>query len=147
VVLLGGLIGFASALLGIGGGFLMTPVLMLIADGHPAGRGGFAVVSCLSGDHRRLDTDRVRRRHPAPSAGQPPRPRRERRPMLLYALPLKVRFTRLRIYIGVIPPIALSVFVGALSAIMGAGGGFILVLLIGPRMGLSLFLTPTIRSS
>jgi uncharacterized membrane protein YfcA len=59
--------------------------------------------------------------------GEAPRPRRERRPVLLYALPLKVRFPKSRLYISVIPPIALGVFVGILSAIMGVGGGFILV--------------------
>jgi uncharacterized membrane protein YfcA len=48
-------------------------------------------------------------------------------PLLLYALPLKVRFPRSRLYISVIPPILLGVFVGVLSAVMGVGGGFILV--------------------
>ena len=38
-----------------------------------------------------------------------------------------MRFPRSRLYISVIPPIALGVFVGILSAIMGVGGGFILV--------------------
>ncbi|MGH1558197.1 sulfite exporter TauE/SafE family protein [Caulobacter segnis] len=47
--------------------------------------------------------------------------------MLLYALPFKVRFPRSRLYISVIPPILLGVFVGILSAVMGVGGGFILV--------------------
>jgi uncharacterized membrane protein YfcA len=60
-------------------------------------------------------------------SGQPPKPRRDRRPLLLYALPLKVRFPRSRLYISVIPPILLGVFVGILSAVMGVGGGFILV--------------------
>jgi uncharacterized membrane protein YfcA len=59
--------------------------------------------------------------------GQPPPPRRDRRPPWLYGLPLKMRFPRSRLYISVIPPLALGGFVGVLSAIMGVGGGFILV--------------------
>ena len=54
-------------------------------------------------------------------------PPRDKRPMWLYGLPLKIRFPRSRLYISVIPPIVLGVFVGVLSAIMGVGGGFILV--------------------
>ena len=47
--------------------------------------------------------------------------------MWLYGLPLKMRFPRSRLYISVIPPLVLGAFVGVLSAIMGVGGGFILV--------------------
>jgi uncharacterized membrane protein YfcA len=54
-------------------------------------------------------------------------PRRDRRPPWLYGLPLKLRFPRSRLYISVIPPVLLGVFVGVLSAIMGVGGGFVLV--------------------
>lgn len=54
-------------------------------------------------------------------------PRRDRRPVWLYGLPLKMRFPRSRLYISVIPPLVLGAFVGVLSAIMGVGGGFILV--------------------
>ena len=59
--------------------------------------------------------------------GLPPPPRRDRRPPWLYGLPLKMRFPRSRLYISVIPPLVLGAFVGVLSAIMGVGGGFILV--------------------
>jgi uncharacterized membrane protein YfcA len=55
------------------------------------------------------------------------RPMRERRPAWLYGLPFKMRFPRSRLYISVIPPMLLGVFIGILSAIMGVGGGFILV--------------------
>jgi len=51
----------------------------------------------------------------------------QKRPALLYGLPLKMRFPRSRLYISVLPPLALGAFVGLLSAIMGVGGGFILV--------------------
>ena len=42
-------------------------------------------------------------------------------------LPFKMRFRQSRLYISVIPPIAIGFAVGALSAIMGIGGGFIIV--------------------
>jgi hypothetical protein len=57
----------------------------------------------------------------------PAPPRRDRRPPWLYGLPLKLRFPRSRLYISVIPPLLLGAFVGVLSAIMGVGGGFVLV--------------------
>ena len=46
---------------------------------------------------------------------------------LIHGLPLKMRFRQSRLYISVIPPIAIGFFVGMLSAIMGVGGGFIIV--------------------
>ena len=42
-------------------------------------------------------------------------------------LPLKMRFRISGLYISVIPPILVGFFVGVLSAIMGVGGGFIMV--------------------
>jgi uncharacterized membrane protein YfcA len=45
----------------------------------------------------------------------------------IQALPFKMRFRQSRLYISVIPPIAIGFVVGALSAIMGIGGGFIVV--------------------
>jgi uncharacterized protein len=42
-------------------------------------------------------------------------------------LPLRLRFRQSRLYISVIPPLLIGVVVGTLSAIMGIGGGFILV--------------------
>ena len=42
-------------------------------------------------------------------------------------LPFKMRFRQSRLYISVIPPIAIGFAVGVLSAIMGIGGGFIIV--------------------
>ena len=45
----------------------------------------------------------------------------------IHGLPLKMRFRQSRLYISVIPPIAIGLFVGILSAIMGIGGGFIIV--------------------
>jgi uncharacterized protein len=45
----------------------------------------------------------------------------------IHKLPLKVRFSVSRIYISIIPVIALGTFIGFLSSIMGVGGGFIMV--------------------
>jgi uncharacterized protein len=45
----------------------------------------------------------------------------------LHGLPLKVRFRESRLYISVIPPVVIGFFVGVLSAIMGVGGGFVIV--------------------
>ena len=45
----------------------------------------------------------------------------------IHGLPLKMRFRQSRLYISVIPPIVIGMIVGALSAIMGVGGGFIIV--------------------
>lgn len=42
-------------------------------------------------------------------------------------LPFKMRFRQSRLYISVIPPVLIGFAVGALSAIMGIGGGFIIV--------------------
>jgi uncharacterized membrane protein YfcA len=43
------------------------------------------------------------------------------------ALPLKMRFRRSRLYISVLLPLGVGFVVGVLAAIMGVGGGFIMV--------------------
>ncbi|HEX4178831.1 MAG TPA: sulfite exporter TauE/SafE family protein [Rhizomicrobium sp.] len=45
----------------------------------------------------------------------------------IQALPFKMRFRQSRLYISVIPPVVIGFVVGALSAVMGIGGGFIIV--------------------
>ena len=45
----------------------------------------------------------------------------------LHGLPLKTRFRRSRLYISALLPIALGTAVGVLSAVLGTGGGFVLV--------------------
>ena len=185
LVALGAVVGFISGMFGIGGGFLMTPVLVFlgippaVAVASEANHVAASSVSSVIAYSRRravdfrmgailasggvfgaiigveifryllllgqadlvvsvsylvflgvigslmlwesLDTILRRRR------GDPPKPRRDRRPVWLYALPFKMRFPRSRLYISIIPPIVLGLFVGILSAIMGVGGGFILV--------------------
>lgn len=45
----------------------------------------------------------------------------------LHGLPLKTRFRRSKLYISALLPIALGFAVGVLSAVLGIGGGFVLV--------------------
>ncbi|WP_278923204.1 MULTISPECIES: sulfite exporter TauE/SafE family protein [Pseudophaeobacter] len=45
----------------------------------------------------------------------------------VHALPFKMRFRTSGLYISVIPPILVGLLVGILTAIMGVGGGFIMV--------------------
>jgi uncharacterized membrane protein YfcA len=185
IVALGALVGFISGLFGIGGGFLMTPLLVFFGIPAPVAVSSMALhvagssMSSVMAYSRRRAVDwrmggvlasggvigaiagveifrllrllgqadlivalaylvflgvigglmlweslgQIMRRR----GGQPNPPHRDRRPIWLYGLPLKVRFPRSRLYISVIPPLALGLFVGVLSAIMGVGGGFILV--------------------
>ena len=44
-----------------------------------------------------------------------------------HGLPFKLRFRKSRLYISVIPPLAVGFMIGVLSAVMGVGGGFMLV--------------------
>jgi len=45
----------------------------------------------------------------------------------MHGLPFKMRFRRSKLYISALLPLTIGVFVGILSAIMGVGGGFIMV--------------------
>jgi len=52
-----------------------------------------------------------------------------RRPLktIAHRLPFRMRFPRSGLYISVIPPLLIGFGIGALSAIMGIGGGFIVI--------------------
>ena len=45
----------------------------------------------------------------------------------IHRLPFKMRFHRSKLYISTIPPVIIGFFVGILSAMMGVGGGFIMI--------------------
>lgn len=45
----------------------------------------------------------------------------------VHGLPLKMRFQRSKLYVSVIPVLGLGFLIGILAAIMGVGGGFIMV--------------------
>lgn len=62
----------------------------------------------------------ARRGEPGPSA-------KAQHHSWIHGLPLKMRFRESRLYISVIPPVLIGFTVGVLSAIMGIGGGFVLV--------------------
>jgi uncharacterized membrane protein YfcA len=48
----------------------------------------------------------------------------------IHGLPLKMRFKRSRIYVSVIPVIGIGLLIGFIGAVMGIGGGFMLVPLL-----------------
>ncbi|MFY0398909.1 MULTISPECIES: sulfite exporter TauE/SafE family protein [Brevundimonas] len=185
LVMLGALVGFVSGLFGIGGGFLMAPVLVFL--GIPptvavASQASHVVASSTSGVIRYSGMKAVDYRIGGIMAvggalgalagvelfrylrllgqadlvvslsyllflgsiggmmlyesltqilhrvrGETPPRKERRRPMWLYGLPFRMRFPRSGLYISAIPPFGLGVFAGILSAIMGVGGGFILV--------------------
>ena len=56
--------------------------------------------------------------------GKPPARKRHN---WVHNLPFKMKFRTSGLYISVIPPVLVGVFVGILAAIMGVGGGFIMV--------------------
>jgi uncharacterized membrane protein YfcA len=182
---MGGAVGFLSGLFGVGGGFLMTPLLIFsgipsaVAVGTESAQitassvsgafaqwrrqnidfmmgsvllvGGIAGSICgvqLVGSLRRLgvfdffvsicyvtflgvigtlmliesvNTMRKVRGGVSVSA------RRSGQHNWIHGLPLKLRFHRSKLYISAIPPLFIGVFVGLLAAIMGVGGGFIMV--------------------
>jgi len=184
---LGGMVGVLSGMFGVGGGFLMTPLLFFI--GIPpavavATEANQIVASSFSGvlAHLRRKTvdlrmgtvllvggligaalglavfnwlkaqgqvdllvrlcyvvflgivgalmfveslGAIRRTRRQEAGAPPPKPRRQR--TWVDALPLKMRFRTSGLYISVIPPVLVGVSVGVLAAIMGVGGGFIMV--------------------
>jgi hypothetical protein len=59
--------------------------------------------------------------------GQPMPLRRPGQHLWVHGLPFKMRFKRSRLYISVIPVIAIGASVGFFGAVLGIGGGFFLV--------------------
>lgn len=183
---MGGAVGFLSGLFGVGGGFLMTPLLIFIgvppavAVGTEANQIVASSVSGVLAHWRRGNVDvkmglilllgglagsgagvvlfkilralgqidlaislsyvvflgivgglmfiesvnamfRSRR-----SRGSPAKPQ-ERHRGWIHRLPLKMRFRKSKLYISAILPFAVGVLVGVLAAIMGVGGGFVMV--------------------
>ena len=183
---LGASIGFISGMFGVGGGFLMTPLLIFIgippavavstqanqvvassASGALAhwrrqaidikmgllllaggSLGSFigvflfswlrtlgqvdlfvslAYVALLSviGGLMLVESVQALRRKFSKSAAVKPSLKRKRR--LIDKLPFKTRFPRSGLYISVIPPLIIGFCVGALAAMLGIGGGFIML--------------------
>ena len=179
---LGGLVGVLSGMFGVGGGFLITPLLFLVgippavAVATSANQIVASSFSALLAHLRRRTVDMwmgtillvggllgsvlgvmafnllkslgqvdllvklcyvaflgtvggmmlwesARASYRARSGIAPKR----RRHNWVHALPFKTRFRVSGLYISVIPPIGVGLLVGLLSAIMGVGGGFILI--------------------
>ncbi len=59
--------------------------------------------------------------------GRPTPLRRPGQHNWVHGLPFKMRFKKSRLYVSVIPIVALGVFIGFLGTLLGIGGGFILV--------------------
>lgn len=184
VVFLGAAVGFLSGMFGVGGGFLMTPLLIFygvppaVAVGTEASQivassvsgvlahlrrktvdflmGGFLVaggvagvvvgiaifryframgqietfisiayVVFLGGIGVMMLTESLRALLRAP--GERPRRRKHRSAEWMAVMPFAMRFRRSGLYISPIPPVILGFLVGVLAAIMGVGGGFIMV--------------------
>lgn len=182
---LGLVVGCLSGIFGVGGGFLMTPLLMLMGIPAPvavAAGANLAAASSMSSvlgqfERRGVDlrmglvisiggiigvgigsllfswlksqgaaeaTVRIAytillgslgtslvweslRAMAKTKAGGPPPSFRRSSSDFAHRLPFKVRFPRSKLVISIIPPLAIGVGVGILSAIMGVGGGFILI--------------------
>jgi uncharacterized membrane protein YfcA len=185
ILAMGAAVGFVSGMFGIGGGFLMTPLLIFVgitpgvavasvsthiaasscsgalsywrrnAIDLPLGLmllgGGFvgtatgvwvftllrqigqldlmiglSYVTLLTsvGVIMILESLRAVRRS---QRGLPPTLRRPGSHAWFHGLPLKMRFKKSKIYVSVIPVLAIGFSMGFLGAIMGIGGGFLLV--------------------
>ncbi|MGG7567749.1 sulfite exporter TauE/SafE family protein [Rhodovulum sp. DZ06] len=181
---LGGVIGLLSGLFGVGGGFLMTPLLIFIGIPHavavatgatqivgssasgvlahlrrktvdiPMGlvllAGGvlgsflgvqlFSILSAMGqvelmvslayvlflgviGALMFIESLAALRRA---RSGRMPR-RKRKRHNWVHGLPLRMRFRASNLYISAIPPFGVGLMVGVLAAIMGVGGGFVMV--------------------
>jgi len=188
LLMLGGGVGFLSGLFGVGGGFLMTPLLIFIgipatvAVGSEAAQIVAASVSGVIAHMRRGNVDfrmggvllvggivgstlgvqlfkllqtlgqidlvislafvtvlgvigslmlaeairTLHRRAQTKRAGAAPVHRLHQHNWV-HGLPLKMRFPRSKLYISAVAPFGIGAFVGVLSALMGVGGGFIMV--------------------
>jgi len=185
ILVMGGAVGFLSGLFGVGGGFLMTPLLVfygippgiavatqashitaaalsgalaqwrrqavdvkmgaILMAGGLAGsvagvylftlfrelgqielvvNGGYVVLLGSIGGLMLNESIRAIR---AARAGNPLPPVKAHQHSWIHGLPLKMRFRRSRLYISVIPPVILGIIVGMLTAVMGVGGGFIMI--------------------
>ncbi len=181
---LGGGVGFLSGMFGVGGGFLMTPLLIFngippaVAVATEANQVVAASVSGALAHWRRRNVDIkmgvvllaggfvgstlgvwlftilrgigqidfvisisyvlflgiigglmvIESARAWLRARQPAAPRRKlHQHTWMHGLPFKMRFRTSKLYISALLPLAIGLFVGILAAIMGVGGGFVMV--------------------
>ena len=115
VLLIGGLLGAAL-------GVQIFNALKAIGQVDLLVRLSYVVFLGIVGGLMFLESLRALRRSRAPGAKTT-----RRKHGLAHSLPFKMRFRTSGLYISVIPPIIVGVLVGILAAIMGVGGGFIMV--------------------
>jgi uncharacterized membrane protein YfcA len=150
VLAMGLAVGFISGMFGIGGGFLMTPLLIFIGVQPAVAVASVTThvaASSFSGAiaywrRKALDltlaltllsivgvlmVGESARAIIRSRQGRPPGLRRPGSHTWFHGLPLKVRFTRSKVYVSAIPVLAIGFLIGFLGAIMGIGGGFLLV--------------------
>jgi uncharacterized protein len=76
-------------------------------------------------------------------SGEPVPARKTGQHSWVHGLPFKMRFKRSKLYISAVPPAAIGAFVGFMAALMGVGGGFVMIYLLrvptGVVIGTSLF--------
>jgi uncharacterized membrane protein YfcA len=186
---LGGAVGLLSGIFGVGGGFLMTPLLMmmgipptvaassdsnqivgastsgtlahfrhgnvdfkmgflLLIGGVAGGSIGVQIIKILRqlgnadflisityvlmlgfvGGYMFLESLQAMRKAKAPSDTAPATPKRESiYARMIRSMPLQMDFARSGIRLSLLMPLVLGILVGILAAIMGVGGGFIMV--------------------
>lgn len=182
---MGAAVGFLSGMFGVGGGFLMTPLLIFsgippaVAVGTEAAQIVASSVSGAIAQYRRRNVDvqlgivllaggilgsiigvevvKILRRIGqfdlvisltyvtflgaigslmliesmnsirSARAGKPVSVRRAGQHSWIHGLPLKMRFHRSKLYVSAIPAFVIGAFVGFLAALMGVGGGFIMI--------------------
>ena len=155
---LGAAVGFLSGVFGVGGGFLLTPLLIFIgvpptvavassANQLVGGLAGsilgvwiFTLLKRLGqieltisicyvlllgtlGALMMIESIRALFRLHRPGASR----RRLHQHTWMHGLPLKARFRRSRLYISALLPVGIGFVIGIFSAILGIGGGFIMI--------------------
>ncbi|MCV6585452.1 MAG: sulfite exporter TauE/SafE family protein [Marinibacterium sp.] len=116
VLLVGGLIGAAL-------GVLVFNYLKSLGQVDLLVRLCYVVFLGVVGGLMFIESLNALRKARKPATG--PGPRKQR--TWVHALPFKMRFRTSGLYISVIPPVLVGIAVGILAAIMGVGGGFIMV--------------------
>ena len=116
VLLIGGLVGSAI-------GIVIFNTLRAMGQVDLLVRLSYVVFLGIIGSLMFFESLRAIRRTRAAGGARPQR----RRHNWVHNLPFKVKFRVSGLYISVIPPLMVGVLVGILAAIMGVGGGFIMV--------------------